>query len=590
MSAKKDTAWLINKSKSIFSDLFDYSKTQYVDAKTQIEFKCKKHNYIFFQKSNNHFYSKHPCKFCLEEHKRASFSDGLELFKSKIFEKFGDSFSFEKAKYVNQRTKLCLTCKRHNIDVIKEPQVFLRGHGCEKCSDERYTSERSEDTLIEINEFVSRLNGKCLSKEYSNNEEKLEFQCEEGHVFSKSWSAVNNSLRWCPKCSPNKLVGETLTRLILEHLLSMELPSQYLEEMEGLQLDGFSAENKIAFEYQGYQHYTKKSHFHISNNQYLSQKKRDQRKKELCDKNGITLIEIIEFKTIRAGRIELFTNLVKEKLTELGLQFNQKPFVLDLVQLYEGRKSRLYGKAKKIVESKDSIIQEYIGSESKHYYICPEGHKVNNRTLDVIVRSKASCPICIDHEKYLTLYNTIKDRGGRLINDKLKPRGYSELYDWICDEGHKNKTKGAYLKSGHWCKKCQAVNSRITFEKDMLDSIISDVTSGRYYQKDLLSKWKLSDTVYRRILKEKEITPSYLPQDRKAQKKRIKGKLLQLDPITHNIIKEFESLESVKHDPSGLFKPEGIRHQMKKNKKAYGFYWCRENDYQTVKDLLNNKS
>ena len=97
-------------------------------------------------------------------------------------------------------------------------------------------------------------------------------------------------------------------------------------------------------------------------------------------------------------------------------------------------------------------------------------------------------------------------------------------------------------------------------------------------------------TVYRRILKEKEITPSYLPQDRKAQKKRIKGKLLQLDPITHNIIKEFESLESVKHDPSGLFKPEGIRHQMKKNKKAYGFYWCRENDYQTVKDLLNNKS
>ena len=30
----------------------------------------------------------------------------------------------------------------------------------------------------------------------------------------------------------------------------MELPSQYLEEMEGLQLDGFSAENKIAFEYQ----------------------------------------------------------------------------------------------------------------------------------------------------------------------------------------------------------------------------------------------------------------------------------------------------------------------------------------------------
>ena len=50
------------------------------------------------------------------------------------------------------------------------------------------------------------------------------------------------------------------------------------------------------------------------------------------------------------------------------------------------------------------------------------------------------------------------------------------------------------------------------------------------------------------------------------------------------MIKEFESLEAVKHYKSGLYKPEGIRQQMNKYKKAYGYYWSRACDYeQTIK-------
>lgn len=120
--------------------------------------------------------------------------------------------------------------------------------------------------------------------------------------------------------------------------------------MEGLQLDGYNETHKIAFEYQGYQHFTDNSHFHKSNKRFEEQLKRDQYKKVLCKQNGIILIEIFEFKTIRSGRIKLFFEQVKEKLRELNIAYNNAPFDLDLIELYRGKKSELYELAKEVVE------------------------------------------------------------------------------------------------------------------------------------------------------------------------------------------------------------------------------------------------
>jgi hypothetical protein len=181
---------------------------------------------------------------------------------------------------------------------------------------------------------------------------------------------------------------------MLEHLLRIKLPSCYIKEMNGLQLDGYNEKSKIAFEYQGYQHFTDHSHFYNSKNRFEDQLKRDQKKKILCKKNGITLIQIFEFKTIRAGRIQLFYDQIKEKLGELNLAFSDEPFHLDLIELYRGRKSELFKIAKEVVQKNNGKIQEYIGSENKHTYVCANGHKITNRTLGVIIKSNASCPYC----------------------------------------------------------------------------------------------------------------------------------------------------------------------------------------------------
>ena len=317
-----------------------------------MKIRCKKHDFSFEQTSNNHLNSKHPCKFCLQESRREALSDSIDVFKNKIQALYGNIFDFENAKYVNQRTPISLKCLKHNKVINKEPQVFLRGHGCHLCSKEELSKNLSSQTLEEINKFVAKLKGKCHSKTYINTEAKLEFECSEGHHFQKSWNAVKNYFRWCPKCSPNKLIGETLVRLILEHLLELNFPSSYIKEMDGLQLDGYNSKNKIAFEYQGYQHYTENSHFHTDEKRYKSQIERDNYKKELCKKNKITLIEIFEFKTISARKIQLFVNQVKKILNKLNLSYSNEPFQIDLVELYRGKKSELYEQAKKIVEKK----------------------------------------------------------------------------------------------------------------------------------------------------------------------------------------------------------------------------------------------
>jgi len=591
LSEKRNTKWIIEQSKLLFGDSFDYHTTEYRDAKTKIKFRCKKHNYSFEQTSNNHLSSKHPCKICLQESRRYAFADDIHIFKSKIHSIFGDQFDFKNANYVNQRIPISLTCLKHNKVITKEPQVFLTGSGCDLCAKEASLTVLSKQTLKEIRNFVVKLNGRCNSKTYINNEAKLDFECKIGHKFQKSWSAVKNSLRWCPKCSPNKLIGETLSRLILEHLLEMKFPSAYIKEMEGLQLDGYNSKNRIAFEYQGYQHYTENSHFHTNEKQYKAQIERDNYKKKLCKKNEITLIEIFEFKTIRAGRIHLFVNQVKQKLIGLNLSFNNEPFELDLVELYRGRKSELYEQAAKIVGEKNGSIQEFVGSESKHTYTCSEGHKTTNRVLSVIIKSNASCASCESIAKYEELKKIIESKGGELIDKKLKPKGYSELYNWICNNGHKRESKGQYLFNGNWCSECQKFLQNKQLDSNQLIEFKKDVVSGKYYQKDILRKYYVGYGVYRRLISELGLKPQFIAQDRKSQKKITKGKLFQIDPRNFKVVKEFESLESVKNDESGLFKPEGIRQQMKKQKKAYGYYWSRGEDIEdTIKLIKKNNT
>jgi hypothetical protein len=80
-----------------------------------------------------------------------------------------------------------------------------------------------------------------------------------------------------------------------------------------LELDGYNQELKLAFEYNGIQHYKFTPAFHSSLEDLRKQIQRDEEKKQLCKRAGVILIEIPY--TVKKDKFE---NFIKTKLKNLG--------------------------------------------------------------------------------------------------------------------------------------------------------------------------------------------------------------------------------------------------------------------------------
>ena len=117
------------------------------------------------------------------------------------------------------------------------------------------------------------------------------FKCEEkNHEFCM---AICNVARgaWCHKClykNQTKCVG------YLEKISGEKFPTSKPKFLNGLQLDGYNADLKLAIEYNGAQHYEYSPKFFHKGGEHLftEQQKRDKLKEQLCEANDIFLIVV----------------------------------------------------------------------------------------------------------------------------------------------------------------------------------------------------------------------------------------------------------------------------------------------------------
>ena len=192
---------------------------------------------------------------------------------------------FLSKKYINANTKLEWQCSEGHV-WNATPSNIQQGKWCPYCVG-RY------QTIQDMQKLAKKKKGKCLSGKYIDAHTKLRWQCEKGHIWKATPSQIKNCNLWCPYC---RTKSEQKFRESIEKILCAKFPRKYPkwlvnENGNRLELDGYNRILKIAFEYQGYQHFfTLHNNFFGGEKALTKRQKHDRIKKEMCEKRGIILL------------------------------------------------------------------------------------------------------------------------------------------------------------------------------------------------------------------------------------------------------------------------------------------------------------
>jgi predicted nucleic-acid-binding Zn-ribbon protein len=189
---KLNTLTFIEKSVETHGDAYDYTESSFVDTRTKVSIRCRKHDLVFEQMPRNHFNLGHGCPTCGEEKKKSSLTKTTCQFLEEVALVHGGTYDYTNSKYEGSNTKIKVLCR---VDGHGEFSVTPKCHitsksGCPKCKatntskrmKEKYTNgefikkatvvhgERYDYSLVEYKNATSEVS--ILCKEHGKFEQK----------------------------------------------------------------------------------------------------------------------------------------------------------------------------------------------------------------------------------------------------------------------------------------------------------------------------------------------------------------------------------------------------------------------------------
>lgn len=258
-------------------------------------------------------------------------------------------------------------------------------------------------TLEKLRLEAEARGGRLLSDSY---EQKLKWECDQGHEFHSSASSVITKNIWCPKCSC-KWKSEEICRAVFELIFEREFNKYYITDCDyhHLELDGYSPELLLAFEHQGVQHYEPTKIFNKKSS-FEEISKRDDDKRTICKKLNICLVEIPQL--FQLTHIDDLIKVIKNQINKnIKWPDCDDKYIIKQAQILACNRNKLckrfLNRAKEVAKKNNGscLSNSYVQADQKMIWKCSRGH-CWEASYSNVVNQNQWCPSCSNRKHWLS--------------------------------------------------------------------------------------------------------------------------------------------------------------------------------------------
>ncbi len=188
----------------------------YLGWKNKLLWKCKE-GHQWHASPNKIRNAKTWCPICVGKNKNIKDMQILALRKK------GKCLS---SNYRGKREKLLWECNENHKFKIS-PDSLIQGHWCQICA------KNQKKTIDDMKEIAKSRNGFCHSINYTNAKQYLSWQCKEGHQWEAPYSRILKS--WCPKCAGNAKLSIKDAQRIAQEKAGKCISTEYSNSNDSLE-------------------------------------------------------------------------------------------------------------------------------------------------------------------------------------------------------------------------------------------------------------------------------------------------------------------------------------------------------------------
>lgn len=289
---RKTTQSFIEKAKKIHPE-YDYSKVEYVTARTKVKIICPKHG-TFLMRPNN-LLGGQGCPRCGTERMANNQTLSQEEFINRV-RKIHPEYDYSKVNYVGYKTKISVICREHGEFKISPQDMLQDNCGCKKCGILKRIKIQTK-TLEQFIKDARNIHGNKYDYslvEYKNNKTKVKIICPKHGIFEQTPECHINYAQNCPRCN-NSRGEETVSKWLDNngYVINKDYFREYkFKELGQKRYDFYIPSKNFLIEYNGKQHYMV-CLYNDSEQKLKEQRHSDWIKRKFAKDKGIELLTIL---------------------------------------------------------------------------------------------------------------------------------------------------------------------------------------------------------------------------------------------------------------------------------------------------------